>query len=197
MNEVATEIMSESKETTWTQHMSVTDVADEIDEFELDFTVRSGPQVITFMLGEEKYGVDILRVRELITYPVGAVTPIPGMPAFIVGVLNLRGVVIAVMDLRIRFRLSDAVYNRSTVIIIVEVEGKQVGLIIDSVSDVVHLEEEQVQSVEHLTAGIDSAYISGVVNVKESMVILLDVDHLLSAQELKALKKTAADENAS
>ena len=57
MNEVATEIMSESKETTWTQHMSVTDVADEIDEFELDFTVRSGPQVITFMLGEEKYGV--------------------------------------------------------------------------------------------------------------------------------------------
>ena len=197
MNEVATEIMSESKETTWTQHMSVTDIADEIDEFELDFTVRSGPQVITFMLGEEKYGVDILRVRELITYPVGAVTPIPGMPAFIVGVLNLRGVVIAVMDLRIRFRLSDAVYNRSTVIIIVEVEGKQVGLIIDPVSDVVHLEAEQVQSVEHLTAGIDSAYISGVVNVKESMVILLDVDHLLSAQELEALKKTAADENSS
>ena len=189
--------MSESKETTWTQHMSVTDVADEIDEFELEFTVRSGPQVITFMLGEEKYGVDILRARELITYPGGAVTPIPGMPAFIVGVLNLRGVVIPVMDLRIRFQLSDAVYNRYTVIIIVEVEGKQVGLIIDSVSDVVHLEEEQVQSVEHLTGGIDSAYISGVVNVKESMVILLDVDHLLSAQELEALKKTAADENSS
>ena len=189
--------MSESKETTWTQHMSVTDVADEIDEFELDFTVRSGPQVITFMLGEEKYGVDILRARELITYPVGAVTPIPGMPAFIVGVLNLRGVVIPVMDLRIRFQLSDAVYNRYTVIIIVEVEGKQVGLIIDSVSDVVHLEEEQVQSVEHLTAGIDSAYISGVVNIKESMVILLDVDHLLSARELEALSETAADENSS
>ena len=194
MNEVATKIMSESKETTWTQHMSVTDVADEIDEFELDFTVRSGPQVITFMLGEEKYGVDILRARELITYPVGAVTPIPGMPAFIVGVLNLRGVVIPVMD---RFQLSDAVYNRYTVIIIVEVEGKQVGLIIDSVSDVVHLEEEQVQSVEHLTAGIDSAYISGVVNIKESMVILLDVDHLLSARELEALSETGADENAS
>ena len=197
MNEVATKIMSESKETTWTQHMSVTDVADEIDEFELDFTVRSGPQVITFMLGEEKYGVDILRARELITYPVGAVTPIPGMPAFIVGVLNLRGVVIPVMDLRIRFQLSDAVYNRYTVIIIVEVEGKQVGLIIDSVSDVVHLEEEQVKSVEYLTAGIDSAYISGVVTVKESMVILLDVDHLLSARELEALSETAADENSS
>jgi purine-binding chemotaxis protein CheW len=187
--------MSESKETTWTQHMSVTDVADEIDEFELDFTVRSGPQVITFMLGEEKYGVDILRARELITYPVGAVTPIPGMPAFIVGVLNLRGVVIPVMDLRIRFQLSDAVYNRYTVIIIVEVEGKQVGLIIDSVSDVVHLEEEQVQSVEHLTAGIDSAYISGVVIIIESMVILLDVNHLLSARELEALSETGAHEN--
>ena len=76
--------MSESKETTWTQHMSVIDAADEIDEFELDFTVRSGPQVITFLLGDEKYGVDILRARELITYPVGAVTPVPGMPAFIV-----------------------------------------------------------------------------------------------------------------
>ena len=187
--------MSESKETTWTQHMSVIDAADEIDEFELDFTVRSGPQVITFMLGDEKYGVDILRARELITYPVGAVTPVPGMPAFIVGVINLRGVVIPVMDLRIRFRLADAVYDRYTVIIIVEVEGKQVGLIIDSVSDVVHLEEEQVQSVEHLTAGIDSDYIAGVVNVKDTMVILLDVDHLLSARELEALSETVSDED--
>lgn len=175
--------------------MSETDILDEFDEFELDFTVRSGPQVITFMLGEERYGVDILRARELITYPVGEVTPIPGMPSFIVGVINLRGVVIPVMDLRIRFHLADAKYDRYTVIIIVEVDGKQVGLIIDSVSDVVHLEEEQVQSVEHLTAGIDSDYIAGVVNVKEAMVILLDVDHLLSARELEALSDRVSDED--
>ncbi len=92
--------------------MAATD--DDSDEFDLDFTSRSGPQLITFMLGEEEYGVDILRARELITYPVGGVTPVPGLPVFVVGVINLRGIVIPVMDLRIRFRLAQAEYDLYT-----------------------------------------------------------------------------------
>ncbi len=157
------------------------------DEFELEFSERSGPQIITFMLGDEKYGVNILHTRELITYPVGDVTPVRGMPAFIVGVINLRGVVIPIMDLRIRFNITEAAYDDSTVIVIVEVEEKQIGLIVDSVSDVVYLDEDQVQSVEHFSGGVDTAYIAGIVDIKETMVILLDVEHLLSRRELGTL----------
>ena len=173
--------------------LSMAAIDDDSEEFDLDFTSRSGPQLITFMLGEEEYGVDILRARELITYPVGGVTPVPGLPVFVVGVINLRGIVIPVMDLRIRFRLAQAEYDLYTVIIIVEVEGKQIGLVIDSVSDVVHLEEDQVQSMEHLTANVDTEFIGGVVNIKDEMVILLDVDHLLSARELRALVDKVED----
>ena len=167
--------------------LSMAATGDDSDEFDLHFTSRSGPQLITFMLGKEEYRVDILRARELITYPVGSVTPVPGLPMFVVGVINLRGIVIPVMDLRIRFRLAQAEYDLYTVIIIVEVEGKQIGLVIDSVSDVVHLEEDQIQSMEHLTASVDTEFIGGVVNIKDEMVILLDVEHLLSARELRAL----------
>ena len=170
--------------------LSMAAIDDDSDEFDVDFTTRSGPQLITFMLGQEKYGVDILRTRELITYPVGGVTPVPGLPGFVVGVINLRGLVIPVMDLRIRFRLAQAEYDGYTVIIIVEVEGKHIGLVIDSVSDVIHLEEDQIQSMEHLTASVDTEFIGGVVSIKDEMVIVLDVEHLLSGRELLALVDT-------
>ena len=157
------------------------------DEFELEFSERSGPQVITFKLGDETYGINILYTRELITYPVGAVTPIPSTPASIVGVINLRGVVIPIMDLRIRFKFTEAAYDDNKVVFIVEVEGKQIGLIVDSVSDVAFVDGDQVQSIEHFSGDIDTAYIEGIADVKGTMVILLDVQHLLSRDELDSL----------
>ena len=157
------------------------------EDFEWEFSEQSGPQVITFKLGDETYGINILETRELITYPTGEVTPIPGTPEFIVGVINLRGVVIPVMDLRIRFNFSEAIYDDDKVIVIVEVEGKQIGLIVDSVSDVAFIVEDQVQSVEHFSSGIDTAYISGIVEARETMLILLDIQQLLSRDELNSL----------
>ena len=163
----------------------LSDLEDE-EEFDLELTHREGTQLITFILGEEKYGLKILKVRELISYPE-VVTRIPGMPDFIVGMINLRGLVIPIMDLRLRFSMDDGEYDKYTVIIIVQVEDKMVGLTVDSVADVVYLEEEETQGTADIATNIDTQFVQGVANIKADMVILLDVDHLLSEQELTQL----------
>ena len=109
---------------------------EEIEEMDVEVTHNEGAQLITFILGEEKYGLDILTVRELISYPEG-LTQIPGMPDFIVGMFNLRGLVIPVMDLRIKFKMATEELHDYSVIIIVQVEEKNIGLIVDSVADVI------------------------------------------------------------
>ncbi len=170
--------------TTMAGHLSLFD--DDLEELDLSIIHRQGTQLITFMLGQEKYGLKILSVRELVSYPE-TITRIPGMPAFIVGMINLRGLVVPVMDLRIRFQMESLDYNQFTVIVIVQVENKLVGLIVDSVADVVYLEEETTQSSKDLTTSIDTKFISGVANIKDDMVILLDADYLLSEDELQLI----------
>ena len=128
----------------------------------------------------------ILKVRELISYPE-VMTRIPGMPDFIVGMINLRGLVIPVIDLRLRFGMDIGEYDKYTVIIIVQVENKMIGMIVDSVADVVYLEDEKTQASTDISTNIDTQFIQGVANIRDDMVILLDVDHLLSEQELVQL----------
>ena len=163
----------------------LSDLEDE-EEFDLELTHREGTQLITFILGEEKYGLKILKVRELISFPE-VVTRIHGMPDFIVGMINLRGLVIPIMDLRLRFSMADGEYDKYTGSIIVQVEDKIVGLTVDSVADVVYLEEEETQGTADIATNIDTQFVQGVANIKADMVILLDVDHLLSEQELTQL----------
>ena len=114
-------------------------------------------------------------------------TRIPGMPDFIVGMINLRGLVIPVIDLRLRFGMDIGEYDKYTVIIIVQVENKMIGMIVDSVADVVYLEDEKTQASTDISTNIDTQFIQGVANIRDDMVILLDVDHLLSEQELVQL----------
>ena len=114
-------------------------------------------------------------------------TRIPGMPDFIVGMINLRGFVIPVIDLRLRFGMDIGEYDKYTVIIIVQVENKMIGMIVDSVADVVYLEDEKTQASTDISTNIDTQFIQGVANIRDDMVILLDVDHLLSEQELVQL----------
>ncbi len=130
---------------------------EEMEDFELEVSHREGTQLITFILGSEKYGLKILKVRELISYPE-VMTRIPGMPDFIVGMINLRGLV-----------------------------NKMIGMIVDSVADVVYLEDEKTQASTDISTNIDTQFIQGVANIRDDMVILLDVDHLLSEQELVQL----------
>ena len=162
---------------------------EELEEMNLELTHSEGAQLITFILGEEKYGLDILKVRELISYPEG-LTQIPGMPDFIVGMFNLRGLVIPVMDLRKKFGMSSEDLHEYSVIIIVQVEEKNIGLIVDSVADVIFVKEEDIQETTEMAVHVDIKFIKGVAKTKDEMVILMDIDHLLSKSQFVSLMDT-------
>ena len=156
---------------------------DEPEEADLHFTYSgSGLQLITFMLGGEQYGIEILKVRELVNYT--HITTIPNVPKFIKGVINLRGLVVPVIDLRNKFGMAEMEYNKYTVIIIVQVRTKLIGLVVDQVSDVVFLSEENTQPAPEFSERIDTRFMKGMGRVRDSLVILLDIDELLSQQEL-------------
>ena len=159
---------------------------EEMEDMSLEVTHNEGIQLITFILGEEKYGLDILTVRELISYPEG-LTQIPGMPDFIVGMFNLRGLVIPVMDLRKKFGMASEEIHEYSVIIIVQVDEKNIGLIVDSVADVIFVKEEDIQETTEMAVHVDTKFIKGVAKTKDEMVILMDIYHLLSKSQFESL----------
>jgi len=159
---------------------------EDLEDMSLEISYSEGTRLITFILGEEKYGLDILKVRELISFPEG-LTRIPGMPDFIIGMFNLRGLVIPVMDLRKKFKMSSEERHEFSVIIIVEVDNKNIGLTVDSVSDVIFVKDEDMQDTSELAVNVDTKFIKGVAKTREEMVILLDIDFLLSKEEFDTL----------
>ena len=159
---------------------------EDLEDMSLEISYSEGTRLITFILSEEKYGLDILKVRELISFPEG-LTRIPGMPDFIIGMFNLRGLVIPVMDLRKKFKMSSEERHEFSVIIIVEVDNKNIGLTVDSVSDVIFVKEENIQETTDLAVNVDTNFIKGVAKTKDEMVILLDIDFLLSKEEFDTL----------
>lgn len=144
-----------------------------------------GDQFVTFSLATEEYGVSILLVQEIIGYRT--LTQIPGVPSFVKGMLNLRGAVVPVIDLRIRFGMTSREYDKFTVIVIVVVQGRTMGIIVDGVSDVVSFEPHQVQPTPPVAAAVHTDYISGMGQKDDKFVILLDVDKMLSLEELEVL----------
>ncbi len=138
-------------------------------------------QLVTFTLGQEEYGVDIMRVQEIIRYQ--EVTRVPQMPDFIEGVINLRGNVIPVIDLRKRFALGSAEHTGQTRIVVVNVASRVMGVVVDGVSEVMRLAEEQIEPPPPVVAGIGHEYLQGVGKVQGRLLILLDLDRILSAQE--------------
>ena len=135
-------------------------------------------QYVTFLLGNETYGISILKLNEIIAYQ--ECTAIPHVPAFIKGVLNLRGVVVPVIDLRERFDMEKKACDQFTVIMILEVSGRIMGLIVDAVSDVVTLAKEAIKPRPNFSAGIGINFIHGMGVKDDKFIILLDVDKLLS-----------------
>ena len=139
-------------------------------------------QYLTFMMADEEYGVDILAVQEIRGWEEA--TMIPNAPEYIRGVINLRGTIVPIMDLRIRFGLKQVEYSPVTVVIILKVEntnGERVmGIVVDAVSDVYTISDESTRRPPELTEDKNSGFIKGLVNVNEKMVILLDVNELLS-----------------
>ena len=149
-----------------------------------------GNQYLTFMLAGEEYGVDILRVQEIKGWDT--VTQIPNTPEYIRGVINLRGTIVPIIDLRLRFNLDFLEYGVTTVVIVVKVcsEGgkdRTMGIVVDAVSDVYNISSEDFRDSPDFGTAVDTDFVKGLTTVNEKMVILLDIDHMCNSAELKVI----------
>ena len=142
-------------------------------------------QLVTFSTGDEEFGVDILRVQEIIR--TMAITKVPKAPEFVEGVINLRGKVIPIIDLRRRFGLQSKAHDKHTRIIVIEINTMIVGFVVDSVSEVLRIPASTVEPPPPVVAGLESEYISGVGKLEDRLLILLDLDRLLSRADIEAL----------
>ena len=145
-------------------------------------------ELLTFTLGREEYGIDILKVQEIRGYD--AVTTIANAPEFIKGVINLRGIIVPIVDMRIKFKLGNVSYDETTVVIILNVANRVVGMVVDGVSDVIILKAEQVKPAPEFGAGLDTKYLQGLGTVDERMLILVDIEKLITSSEMELVEAT-------
>ncbi|MDV6342123.1 chemotaxis protein CheW [Nitrosomonas sp. Is24] len=145
-------------------------------------------EFLTFRLGNEEYGIEILKVQEIRGYD--SVTQIANAPDFIKGVVNLRGIIVPILDMRIKFRLDRVEYNQFTVVIILNVAGRVMGIVVDGVSDVIELEANQVRPAPEFGAVIDTEYITGLGTVAERMLILIDIEKMMSNSDMGLLERS-------
>lgn len=139
-------------------------------------------EFLTFRLGSEEYGIDILKVQEIRGYD--AITQIANAPAFIKGVVNLRGIIVPIVDMRIKFELGEVEYDQFTVVIILNIAGRVMGVVVDGVSDVITLAADQMRPTPEFGSAIDTDYIKGLGTVDERMLILLDIEKLMGSAEM-------------
>lgn len=142
-----------------------------------------GSQYLTFSLGDELYGVDILRVQEIKGYT--AVTKIPNTPPHIKGVLNLRGTIVPIVELRTKFGMPTIDYTMFTVIVVVVIQEKIMGLVVDSVSDVLNISKADIQAPPEFGAKVDVSVLSGIGKSGDMLVAILNIDRLLTESELQ------------
>ena len=148
---------------------------------------------LTFTLADEEYGIGILKIKEIIG--MMPITTVPQTPEFVKGVINLRGKVIPVMDLRLRFGMEPIDYNERTCIIVVEIEGVagtiQIGLVVDTVSEVLNINSEDIEKAPTFGAKLNTDYILGMAKVEGGVKILLDIDQVISEEEIGMIEEAA------
>lgn len=145
-------------------------------------TVPGAGEYLTFKLGNEEYGIDILKVQEIRGYETP--TRVANAPAFIKGVSNLRGTIVPIVDMRLRFDCPSALYNELTVVIVLNLRDRVVGMVVDSVSDVIELADEQMRPAPDVESTIDARCIRGLGAIGERMLILLDIEKLMSGPDM-------------
>jgi len=153
-------------------------------------STMTGLEFLAFTLGQEEYGIDIQKVQELRGYD--AVTRMANAPEFIKGVVNLRGIIVPIIDMRIKFNLGTPTYDQFTVVIILNIGGRVIGMVVDSVSDVITLTAEQVKAAPEMGSALDTNYLIGLGTVEQRMLILIDIDKLMSSTEMGLIEKMAA-----
>ncbi len=151
---------------------------------------KATSEYLTFRLGAEEYGIDILRVQEIRSYEEP--TRIANSPNFIKGVVNLRGVIVPVVDLRIKLGCESVEYNGFTVVIVLNVKGRVVGAVVDSVSDVLELAKDQINQAPEMSTTVDTTFITGIASVGERMLILMDIESLMSSADMGLIDATVA-----
>ncbi len=154
-------------------------------------TTPQGREILSFRLGDEEYGIDILNVQEI--RGCDAVTAIANTPDFIRGVVDLRGTIVPIVDLRMKFRLPNARYDDFTVVIILNVAARVIGVVVDGVSDVMTLAPAQIKAIPDFGAGVDTEYILGMGTVDERMIILVDIERLMTSREMQLVDDAAGE----
>ncbi|OGS81321.1 MAG: chemotaxis protein CheW [Gallionellales bacterium GWA2_59_43] len=151
--------------------------------------MADGRELLTFTLGSEEYGIDILKVQEIRGYD--AVTTIANAPSFIKGVINLRGIIVPIVDMRIKFNLGKVEYNQLTVVIILNIANRVVGIVVDGVSDVIALTPEQLKAAPEFSGAMDTQYITGLGTVDERMIIVVDIEKLMTSGDMELVDAVA------
>jgi len=146
-------------------------------------------EFLAFTLGQEEYGIEILKVQELRGYET--VTSIANSPEFIKGVVNLRGIIVPIIDMRIKFNLGTPTYDQFTVVIILNISGHTMGMVVDSVSDVITLAPDQIKAPPEMGTVFNTDYLIGLGTIDERMLILVDIDKLMSSDDMGLITKMA------
>ncbi len=154
-------------------------------------TTEVTKEYLTFTLGDEEYGIDILKVQEIRGYD--AVTRIANAPNFIKGVINMRGIIVPILDMRLKFNLGQVEYNEFTVVIILNVAERVVGIVVDGVSDVIALKRSQIRPAPEFGALMDTAYIDGLTTLEQRMVIMVDIEKLITSSEMGLVESVRSE----
>lgn len=152
--------------------------------------VQESQQFLTFLLDDQEYGLEIFKIREIRGY--APITPIPNVPPHVRGVMNLRGTVLPVVDLRMKFHLPAVEYNKFTVIVIATVGDKTVGLLVDAVSDVLLVSKDSIREAPDFGAAVDTRFINGVFQSRERLTVALNLEELLTDSDLAVPESVAA-----
>lgn len=167
-----------------------TAVAEET-KLEISQQDRRDGKYLTFVLGCEEYGLEILKVREIIGTAEMKITSIPRVPRNIKGVINLRGKTIPIIDLRLKFGMKEREYGKETCIVVLNVKDGLIGIVVDTVSEVLDVDEKQIDNAPEFGKEVSTEFILGMGKVKDKVVILLDIDKVLSAGELTTINQLA------
>lgn len=154
-----------------------------MDEQKILSTEGGVQEYLTFTLGKEEYAMDILKVQEIRGYDT--VTHIANSPEYMKGVINLRGVIVPIVDMRIKFNFDNVAYDEFTVVIIMKVLGRVIGMVVDGVSDVVTLLADQIKPAPAFGSNINAEYITGIGTVNEQMLILTDIERLIGSDDMQ------------
>ena len=172
--------------------MSISQAIDTLDPHDLSVGVD---QYLTFIMADEEYGIDILRVQEIKGWD--SVTALPNTPKYVKGVINLRGTIVPIIDLRQRFGLETVPYGPTTVVIMLKVMGEKgqriMGIVVDAVSEVYNVTTNDLKAAPDFGGAVDADVVRGLATVEKKMIILLDIDHLLNTREI--LLESAKTEN--